>query len=163
MEQGLCCVCPDEVLLALCRLLQQDINTARNILSPALPSIQAFSEDQSPEMRDRIFDEFNTLAVIYQQPSSTFVDQSAIPIPELQNGLLASFYTTSLPCLLPSYLYLEHALYFSFFWSNIFLMDEKMLATSSYLVLGNKLEKSLLRTVDTILEISSKAHAFSSY
>lgn len=66
------------------RLFQQDIDAARRVVNPALPNIQAFSEDQSPEMRDRIFDEFNSLAVIYQQPSTSFVGQSSSS--ELANG-----------------------------------------------------------------------------
>ena len=57
-------------------------------MNPPLPPIQAFSEDQSPEMRDRIFDEFNSLAVIYQQPSSSFVNQSAPT--EIENAVIVS-------------------------------------------------------------------------
>ena len=71
------------------RLLQQDINSIKGVLNPALPSIQAFSEDQSPEMRDRIFDEFNSLAVIYLQPSSSFVSGSTSTV--LQESVIVSF------------------------------------------------------------------------
>ena len=39
------------------------------------PPILQFAEEQSPELRDRIFDEFNSLAVVYQAPSSTFLQE----------------------------------------------------------------------------------------
>lgn len=42
------------------------------MLGAPLPSIARFAEEQSPEQRDRIFDELNTLAVVYRQPSSAF-------------------------------------------------------------------------------------------
>ena len=57
------------------------------MINPPLPSISAFSEDQSAELRDRIFDEFNSLAVVYQQPSSSFVRQ-ADPGELLDNALV---------------------------------------------------------------------------
>ena len=60
---------------------------AKAVISPALPAISAFSEEQSAELRDRIFDEFNTLAVVYQQPSSAFVQQAA---PEVEDDFLVS-------------------------------------------------------------------------
>ena len=59
------------------------------MINPSLPSISAFSEDQSAELRDRIFDEFNSLAVVYQQPSSSFVRQ-ADPAELLDNALVRS-------------------------------------------------------------------------
>lgn len=59
----------------LCRVLKREVEEARRLIVQELPRIQAFSEDQSPEMRDKIFDEFNTLAIVYQQPSYAFVNQ----------------------------------------------------------------------------------------
>eukprot|EP00884_Botryococcus_braunii_P006125 jgi/Botrbrau1/15513/Bobra.0225s0004.1 len=55
------------------RLLQHSVEAAQRIISPPLPAIISFSEEQSPEMRDRIFAEFNTLSVIYRAPASSFV------------------------------------------------------------------------------------------
>ena len=37
----------------------------------------SFAEEQSPELRDRIFDEFNSLAVIYREPAAAFLRQGA--------------------------------------------------------------------------------------
>lgn len=43
------------------------------MIGGALPGIVSFSEEQSAERRDRIFEEFNSLAVVYRAPSSAFV------------------------------------------------------------------------------------------
>ena len=42
------------------------------MVSPPLPHISTFSEEQSPEVRDRIFEDFNSLAVVYRMPASSF-------------------------------------------------------------------------------------------
>ena len=47
-----------------------------------LPAISHFSEEQSSELRDRIFDEFNTLAVILRAPSATFIKAASASIDE---------------------------------------------------------------------------------
>ena len=47
-----------------------------------LPPISHFSEEQSSELRDRIFDEFNTLAVILRAPSATFIKAASASIDE---------------------------------------------------------------------------------
>lgn len=54
------------------RLLHYNFEQAKTVLGAPLPSIARFAEEQSPEQRDRIFDELNTLAVVYRQPSSAF-------------------------------------------------------------------------------------------
>ena len=48
---------------------------ARRVIATQPPPILQFAEEQSPELRDRIFDEFNSLAVVYQAPSSTFLQE----------------------------------------------------------------------------------------
>jgi hypothetical protein len=80
------------------RLLQVDIETAKGVINPALPPVVAFSEEQSPELRDRIFDEFNSLAVIYREPSSSFVVQTPTTVGH-QETLMVRFQTelTNLP------------------------------------------------------------------
>ena len=47
-----------------------------------LPAISHFSEEQSSELRDRIFDEFNTLAVILRAPSATFIKEAPSTLEE---------------------------------------------------------------------------------
>lgn len=59
----------------LCRLLQHSVAEARRVIATQPPPILQFAEEQSPELRDRIFDEFNSLAVVYQAPSSTFLQE----------------------------------------------------------------------------------------
>lgn len=59
-------------VLWLRRLLQQGAEEAAWVVSPGLPHISTFSEEQSPEVRDRIFEDFNSLAVVYRMPASSF-------------------------------------------------------------------------------------------
>ncbi len=54
------------------------------MINPPLDPIVAFAEEQSPELRDRIFAEFNTLSVIYRAPASSFV--RAVPL-EQEDGV----------------------------------------------------------------------------
>ena len=42
------------------------------MVNPPLPHISTFSEEQSPEVRDRIFEDFNSLAVVYRLPAASF-------------------------------------------------------------------------------------------
>ena len=51
---------------------------ARRIVGAPAPAITRFAEEQSPEQRDRIFDELNTLAVVYRQPSSAFTNAAPV-------------------------------------------------------------------------------------
>ena len=52
---------------------------AERVLGAPLPAIAHFAEEQSAELRDRIFDEFNSLAVLLRAPAATFV-QAARPV-----------------------------------------------------------------------------------
>lgn len=60
-----------------CRALKHGVEDAKKLINSEAPTVVAFSEDQSAEIRDRIFDEFNTLAVVYHQPSYAFVQQAS--------------------------------------------------------------------------------------
>ena len=52
-----------------------------------LPAISHFAEEQSAELRDRIFDEFNSLAVVLRAPAAAFVQEApAAPPPEEDGG-----------------------------------------------------------------------------
>ena len=57
----------------LCRLLRYDVEKAQLVISPTVAPLSSFAEEQSPEMMDRIFEEFNSLSVIYRRPSQAFV------------------------------------------------------------------------------------------
>uniref|UniRef100_A0A0D6R438 Beta-adaptin-like protein n=1 Tax=Araucaria cunninghamii TaxID=56994 RepID=A0A0D6R438_ARACU len=57
------------------RLLQHDVSMAERVINPPKQAVSVFADTQSSEVRDRIFDEFNSLSVIYQQPSYMFIDK----------------------------------------------------------------------------------------
>lgn len=62
-----------------CRLLKLDVDSAKKVIvgdSSTPQSLPFFSTELSPEAQEAIFEEFNTLSVVYQQPAALFV-QSA--------------------------------------------------------------------------------------
>lgn len=60
------------------RLLQQSVQEAERVVGAPLPAISHFAEEQSAELRDRIFDEFNSLAVVLRAPSATFIQETPV-------------------------------------------------------------------------------------
>lgn len=57
------------------RLLQYNVSTAERVVYPAKQAVSVFADTQSSEIKDRIFDEFNSLSVVYQKPSYMFTDK----------------------------------------------------------------------------------------
>ncbi|EPS72403.1 hypothetical protein M569_02352, partial [Genlisea aurea] len=57
------------------RLLKHDIGIAERIVDPPKQAVSVFADTQSSEGKDRIFDEFNSLSVVYQKPSYLFTDK----------------------------------------------------------------------------------------
>jgi len=49
------------------RLLQYDPAVAERVVNPPKQAVSVFADTQSSEMKDRIFDEFNSLSVVYQK------------------------------------------------------------------------------------------------
>lgn len=49
------------------RLLQYEVSVAERIVNPPKQAVSVFADTQSSEMKDRIFDEFNSLSVVYQK------------------------------------------------------------------------------------------------
>lgn len=49
------------------RLLQHNINVAERVVNPPKQAVSVFADTQSSEIKDRIFDEFNSLSVVYQK------------------------------------------------------------------------------------------------
>lgn len=49
------------------RLLQQGVEIAERVVNPTKQAVSVFADTQSSEIKDRIFDEFNTLSVLYQE------------------------------------------------------------------------------------------------
>ncbi|KAG8056129.1 hypothetical protein GUJ93_ZPchr0001g31893 [Zizania palustris] len=54
------------------RLLQYDPAVAVRVVNPPKQAVSVFADTQSTEIKDRIFDEFNSLTVVYQKPSYMF-------------------------------------------------------------------------------------------
>nr|GMD44254.1 beta-adaptin-like protein A [Ipomoea batatas] len=57
------------------RLLQYNVSLAERVVNPPKQAVSVFADTQSSEIKDRIFDEFNSLAVVYQKPSYMFTDK----------------------------------------------------------------------------------------
>lgn len=57
------------------RLLQYDVSVAERLVNPPKQAVSVFADVQSSEIKDRIFDEFNSLSVLYQQPAYMFTDK----------------------------------------------------------------------------------------
>ncbi|XP_068652768.1 beta-adaptin-like protein A isoform X1 [Aristolochia californica] len=57
------------------RLLQYDVAVAERVVDPPKQAVSVFADTQSSEIKDRIFDEFNSLSVLYQKPSYMFTDK----------------------------------------------------------------------------------------
>ncbi|KAJ6330123.1 hypothetical protein OIU76_008866 [Salix suchowensis] len=57
------------------RLLQHNVTVAERVVNPPKQAVSVFADTQSSEVKDRIFDEFNSLSVVYQKPSYMFTDK----------------------------------------------------------------------------------------
>eukprot|EP00268_Persea_americana_P022241 TRINITY_DN2212_c0_g1_i6.p1 TRINITY_DN2212_c0_g1~~TRINITY_DN2212_c0_g1_i6.p1 ORF type:complete len:532 (-),score=116.95 TRINITY_DN2212_c0_g1_i6:434-2029(-) len=57
------------------RLLQYDVSLAERVVDPPKQAVSVFADTQSSEIKDRIFDEFNSLSILYQKPSYMFTDK----------------------------------------------------------------------------------------
>ncbi|KAK4787411.1 hypothetical protein SAY86_011244 [Trapa natans] len=57
------------------RLLRYNISIAERVVNPPKQAVSVFADPQSSEIKDRIFDEFNSLSVLYQKPSYMFTDK----------------------------------------------------------------------------------------
>uniref|UniRef100_A0A251VLX7 Beta-adaptin-like protein n=1 Tax=Helianthus annuus TaxID=4232 RepID=A0A251VLX7_HELAN len=49
------------------RLLQHNVSVANSVVNPTKQAVSVFADTQSSEIKDRIFDEFNSLSVLYQK------------------------------------------------------------------------------------------------
>ncbi|XP_076915605.1 beta-adaptin-like protein A [Bidens hawaiensis] len=57
------------------RLLQHNVSVANSVVNPTKQAVSVFADTQSSEIKDRIFDEFNSLSVLYQKPCYMFTDK----------------------------------------------------------------------------------------
>lgn len=54
------------------RLLQYNVSVAERVVNPPKQAVSVFADTQSNEIKDRIFDEFNSLSVVYQKVCKMF-------------------------------------------------------------------------------------------
>lgn len=60
------------------RLLRSGAEHVRRVVLPSAATVDRFTDDDAvPEQKDRLFEEFNSLAVVYGQPPELFVTQTA--------------------------------------------------------------------------------------
>ncbi|XVE97541.1 hypothetical protein REPUB_Repub03eG0028200 [Reevesia pubescens] len=57
------------------RILQHNVSVAERVVNPPKQAVSVFADTQSSEIKDRIFDEFNSLSVVYQKPSYMFTEK----------------------------------------------------------------------------------------
>merc|ERR1719277_2522580 len=59
------------------RLLEHSPEEARRVICAPKEVVEEFQEEMDAEMKEKIFDEFNTLSIVYKQPSAKFVVNKA--------------------------------------------------------------------------------------
>lgn len=69
------------------RLLQYKVSVAESVVNPPKQAVSVFADTQNSEVKDRIFDEFNSLSVVYQKPSYMFTDKEHRGILEFSDEL----------------------------------------------------------------------------
>ncbi|RVX17619.1 Beta-adaptin-like protein A [Vitis vinifera] len=81
------------------RLLQYNVSVAERVVNPPKQAVSVFADTQSSEVKDRIFDEFNSLSVVYQKlpPASNVI--SSIITSHLSAQLVMEFpYKSCVTC-----------------------------------------------------------------
>ena len=53
------------------RILQYNVSVAERVVNPPKLAVSVFADTQSSEVKDRIFDEFNSLSVVYQKVTTS--------------------------------------------------------------------------------------------
>lgn len=64
------------------RLLQLSVDEAIRVIAPEKTSISAFAEEGDSSVTDVVFEEFNTLSVIYNKPAIAFIEEEYEMEPE---------------------------------------------------------------------------------
>ncbi|XP_039018107.1 beta-adaptin-like protein A isoform X2 [Hibiscus syriacus] len=69
------------------RILRYNVSVAERVVNPPKQAVSVFADTQSSEIKDRIFEEFNSLSVLYQKPSYMFIDKEHRGPPEFADEL----------------------------------------------------------------------------
>mmetsp|Transcript_32183 Transcript_32183/g.51202 ORF Transcript_32183/g.51202 Transcript_32183/m.51202 type:complete len:774 (-) Transcript_32183:1003-3324(-) len=70
------------------RLLKLDVNEARRCVAMNKSAITTFAEEQLGGLKQRLFEEFNTLSVLYGKPADQFIDDQFMDSPYISIGPL---------------------------------------------------------------------------
>lgn len=62
------------------RLLQYNVSVAERVVNPPKQAVSVFADTQSSEIKDRIFDEFNSLSVVYQKVTAALSPHNLVQI-----------------------------------------------------------------------------------
>ncbi|CAJ1333733.1 unnamed protein product [Effrenium voratum] len=75
------CTHPDvrDRALLYYRLLQVSPEEARRVICAPKEVVEEFQEEMDADLRDRVFEEFNSLSTVYKQPASKFIQVSGSP------------------------------------------------------------------------------------
>jgi len=75
------CTHPDvrDRALLYYRLLQVSPEEARRVICAPKEVVEEFQEEMDVDLRDRVFDEFNSLSTVYKQPAAKFIQVSGSP------------------------------------------------------------------------------------
>ena len=60
------------------RLMQTDLAKAQEFALSGTGAFEEFFEDKNDEVRERLFQEFNSLSVVYQKPSERFLKETEL-------------------------------------------------------------------------------------
>ncbi|XP_047327888.1 beta-adaptin-like protein A [Impatiens glandulifera] len=88
------------------RILKKDASLAERVVNPPKQAVSVFADTQSNEIKDRIFDEFNSLSVLYQKPSYVFMDKEQRGPSEFSEDL-GNFSTESANSVVPAQIIVE--------------------------------------------------------
>lgn len=75
------CTHPDvrDRALLYYRLLQVSPEEARRVICAPKEVVEEFQEEMDADLKDRVFEEFNSLSTVYKQPASKFIQVSGSP------------------------------------------------------------------------------------
>ncbi len=63
------------------RLLRHDVNEAKRCIACSKERVATFTEERMGGLKQRLFEEFNTLSVIFDKPSEHFIDEEHMDTP----------------------------------------------------------------------------------
>ena len=75
------------------RLLRYNVSVAERVVNPPKQAVSVFADTQSSEVKDRIFDEFNSLSVVYQKVSVSFFHSQIMNVSIVRYFIIISYFS----------------------------------------------------------------------